>query len=244
MSQYTTGEVAKLCAVSVRTVQYYDARGVLSPTELSEGGRRLYSEDDVRKMRIICFLRGLGFSLNNISTLMQEENSQQVISLLMEEQEHALQQEIAQKQSMLDALKELQQGLTRIPNLSVESIGDVVHIMNSKKQLKKIRLTMVLSAIPLGILQWGSIILWIATGIWWPFVLYVALGIPYAAWISIYYFKRVDYICPQCHEVFHPTFKESFWANHTPSTRKLTCPKCGVKSFCVETAAEREKKAE
>ncbi len=46
MSKYTTGEIAKLCGVSVRTVQYYDERGILIPSELSEGGRRLYSEDD------------------------------------------------------------------------------------------------------------------------------------------------------------------------------------------------------
>lgn len=41
MSKYTTGEIAKLCGVSVRTVQYYDSRNILIPSELSEGGRRL-----------------------------------------------------------------------------------------------------------------------------------------------------------------------------------------------------------
>ena len=38
MSKYTTGEIAKLCGVSVRTVQYYDSRNILVPSELSEGG--------------------------------------------------------------------------------------------------------------------------------------------------------------------------------------------------------------
>ena len=51
---YTTGEIAKLCGVSVRTVQYYDDRGILVPSELSEGGRRLYSEDDLKRMHIEC----------------------------------------------------------------------------------------------------------------------------------------------------------------------------------------------
>ena len=60
MSKYTTGELAKLCGVSVRTVQYYDTRGILVPSELSEGGRRLYSEDDLKLMKIICFLREAG----------------------------------------------------------------------------------------------------------------------------------------------------------------------------------------
>ena len=37
MSNYTTGELAKLCGVTVRTVQYYDTRGVLTPSARSEG---------------------------------------------------------------------------------------------------------------------------------------------------------------------------------------------------------------
>lgn len=57
MSKYTTGEIAKLCGVSVRTVQYYDTRNILTPSELTEGGRRLYSEEDLKRMKIICFLR-------------------------------------------------------------------------------------------------------------------------------------------------------------------------------------------
>lgn len=47
MSLYTTGELAKKCNVSVRTIQYYDERGILVPTDLTEGGRRLFSEEDV-----------------------------------------------------------------------------------------------------------------------------------------------------------------------------------------------------
>ena len=55
MPKYTTGEIAKLCGVTVRTVQYYDTRGILVPSELTEGGRRLYSEDDLKRLKIICF---------------------------------------------------------------------------------------------------------------------------------------------------------------------------------------------
>ena len=42
MSKYTTGEMAKLCNVTVRTVQFYDTKGLLIPSDLTEGGRRLY----------------------------------------------------------------------------------------------------------------------------------------------------------------------------------------------------------
>ena len=72
MSKYTTGEIAKLCGVTVRTVQYYDTRGILVPAELSEGGRRLYSEDDLKRMKIICFLRELGLPIDSISQLLSK----------------------------------------------------------------------------------------------------------------------------------------------------------------------------
>lgn len=71
MSKYTTGELAKLCGVTVRTVQYYDTRGILSPSELSEGGRRLYTDDDLRQLRIICFLRDMGLPIDAIGQLLR-----------------------------------------------------------------------------------------------------------------------------------------------------------------------------
>ncbi len=55
MSLYTTGELAKKCNVSVRTIQYYDERGILVPTDLTEGGRRLFSEEDVAHWKRFAF---------------------------------------------------------------------------------------------------------------------------------------------------------------------------------------------
>lgn len=68
-------------------------------------------------------------------------------------------------------------------------------------------------------------------------MVWACVAIPYGIVISRYYFKNVAYICPQCHEIFKPAFKEAFFARHTPNTRKLTCPHCGHKGFCVETCA-------
>ena len=98
MSKYTTGEIAKLCGVTVRTVQYYDTRGILIPSELSEGGRRLYSEDDVRRMKVICFLRDLGLPIDSISQLLSEDDPGSVITLLLQQQEAALKEEIGERE--------------------------------------------------------------------------------------------------------------------------------------------------
>ena len=43
----TVGEVAKKVGTTVRTLQYYDKEGLLSPSAESEGGRRLYTDKDL-----------------------------------------------------------------------------------------------------------------------------------------------------------------------------------------------------
>lgn len=234
MSKYTTGEMAELCGVTVRTVQYYDTRGILVPNELSEGGRRLYTEDDLRLLKVICFLREIGLSINTIDSLLKEEDPESVISVLLEQHEQVLKEELAASKSKMNKLEELKKALKEADRLTVESIGDVAYTMENRDKLRGLYKKLILTAIPVGILQWGSIIYGFITWTWWPFLIYLVIGIPYAIVMSKYYFKRVAYICPQCHTVFKPKLKEAFFANHTLKTRKLTCTNCGHKGFCVE----------
>ena len=244
MARYTTGELAKLCGVTIRTVQYYDTRGILVPTELTEGGRRLYSEEDVKRMRVICFLRDLGLPIDAIGQLLAEDDPASVVTLLLDQQAQTLREEIGERQEKLSRLEEVRAGLKNAREVSVESIGDIAYVMNNKKALRKIHLTLLAIAVPIAILQWVSILLWILKGVWWPFLVWAALAIPYAIWASRWYFRRVAYICPQCHTVFKPTLREAFWARHTPAARRLTCTCCGHHGYCVEVAAEQEVKAD
>lgn len=243
MSQYTTGEIAKLCGVSVRTVQYYDTRGILVPSALSEGGRRLYSEHDLKRMKIICFLRELALPINSISQLLAEERPERVLALLLKEQEKALREELDETQAQLTKLEELKQTLKLVEPSSVESIGDAAHIMQNKKKLRKTRAVMLSVGLVMELIEIGTLILGIMTGIWWPFAVGMCGVAALGVWISVYYFKRTAYICPQCHAVFKPAIQEALWARHTPNTRKLTCPECGHKGFCVETYGKDEQHA-
>lgn len=240
MSKYTTGEIAKLCGVTVRTVQYYDTRGILTPSELTEGGRRLYSQDDVKRMKIICFLRDLGLPIDAIGRLLSEENPGDVITLLLDQQEAALKAEIGEREAMLQKLTALKAGLKGVDAFSVESIGDIAYQMTNRKKLKRLRVGMVLVGLPLCVLQWTSIALWITRGIWWLFVVWAIVAVAYAVLFSRWYFKKMAYICPQCHAVFQPTLREGLFTRHTWATRMLTCPSCGHHGFCVEIAAETE----
>ncbi len=235
MSKYTTGELAKLCGVSVRTVQYYDTRGILSPCELSEGGRRLYPEKDLDKMKSICFLRSLNLPIDSIKALFAEEKPEKVISILLDEQEKLLRDEIAEKQECINKLAEAKKALSRIPSVSVESIKDIAHIMENKKQLRKLRTVMLTVGFVMDAIQVSTLMLWIFTGIWLPFAIGVGIVILLGVWISMLYFKNTAYICPECHTGFKPKLSESLFARHTPNTRKLTCTHCKHHGFCVET---------
>ena len=240
MSQYTTGELAKLCGVTVRTVQYYDNRGILLPSTLSEGGRRLYSEEDLQKMKQICFLRELDLPLNSIAQLLSEPEPEKVLSLLLSQQEAILQKEMDDRKERLEQLHQLRRGLEKTKDFSVNSITDIAVQMKNKKRLYKIRGILLGVGLLLDAIEIGTLIYALNTGNWWWFGVGMVLVILGGIWVSSYYFKNVDYICPQCNHVFKPKFKEAFFANHTPNTRKLTCPHCGHKGFCVETVAEQE----
>ena len=51
---------AKKMGVTVRTLQHYDREGLLSPSAMSEGGRRLYTDKDIIKLHQIISLKHLG----------------------------------------------------------------------------------------------------------------------------------------------------------------------------------------
>lgn len=62
----TVGELAKKMGTTVRTLQYYDREGLLSPSAQSTGGRRLYTDRDLISLYQILSLKQLGFSLEDI----------------------------------------------------------------------------------------------------------------------------------------------------------------------------------
>jgi DNA-binding transcriptional MerR regulator len=67
------GELARRTGLTVRTLHHYDEIGLLSPAERSEGGHRTYGEDDVRRLYRIVSLRSLGFPLEAIAAVLDED---------------------------------------------------------------------------------------------------------------------------------------------------------------------------
>ncbi|MDW6157023.1 MerR family transcriptional regulator, partial [Klebsiella pneumoniae] len=68
----TIGQLAKQMGTTIRTLRYYDHIDLLKPSEYKDGGHRLYNVEDVRRLQQIQSLKFIGFSLKDISTLLEQ----------------------------------------------------------------------------------------------------------------------------------------------------------------------------
>ncbi len=74
------GEAATRADVTQRTLRYYEEKGLLNPPTRMEGGFRLYSPEDMERVRRIKELRDLlGFSLADIKEMLEAEDVKQQV---------------------------------------------------------------------------------------------------------------------------------------------------------------------
>ena len=84
----TVKDVSKLTGVSVRTLHYYDAIGLLTPTKVTDAGYRMYDDTALSRLQSILLFRELQFPLKEIKEFLdspdfnQEETIAQQIKLL------------------------------------------------------------------------------------------------------------------------------------------------------------------
>lgn len=159
MSQfYSTGELANLAGVSIRTVQYYDQRGILIPTALTAGGRRLYTDSDLEQLRMICFLRNLGFSIEQIRKVLAEENAAQVLELLLVDHIATAKEDLAAKEQQVDIAVKILDRLRKQDPQSLDFLMDISLSMKNQKAWKKLQWKMGIS-IFLAIVSYVGLIL-------------------------------------------------------------------------------------
>jgi len=67
--RYNSSDVARLCGVSLRQLQWWDERNVVSPRQ--DGHKRIYSQAEVVEISVIAELRHKGFSLQKIRRVLR-----------------------------------------------------------------------------------------------------------------------------------------------------------------------------
>lgn len=122
----TVGRVADLSGVTVRTLHHYDDTGLLRPSERSGAGYRLYTDADLVRLQQILFYRELGFSLEEVSTLLDDPAADPVDHLrrqhqLLTRRIHRLAEMRAALELNLEAR---QMGINLTPDEMLEVFGE------------------------------------------------------------------------------------------------------------------------
>ena len=261
---YSTGELAQACGVTVRTVQYYDEKSLLSPSAHTEGGRRLYSEADAARLRRILLLKSLGLRLADIRSVLESDVSTTVLRDILEAQDARLAAELQERSLARQRIATMIASLDATGELPTQTIPDMEAIMLSvthttntpnnttpqpqpaperpsmwKSELAPFYKTMLVVGIAVDVAQVAAIVWWVTTGDWRPFAIVMPLALAAAALIVRAYRARTAYLCPHCRRTFVPRAAEWFFARHTPTTRRVTCTHCHTKDWCAEVSIER-----
>ena len=91
---YTVKEVSRLTGISVRTLQYYDKLGLLSPSARTSADYRLYGDAELERLQQILLFRELSFPLKDIAHILSSPSFdrsralEQQITLLTMQKEH------------------------------------------------------------------------------------------------------------------------------------------------------------
>ena len=130
----TVGEVAKKMGVTVRTLQYYDKEGLLSPSAESEGGRRLYTDKDLVTLHQIISLKALGFSLGDIKQRLIALETPADVANALTEQADEIRKKIEQLNSSLTAIEQLKAEVLQMQTVNFRRYADIIVNLQMKNE--------------------------------------------------------------------------------------------------------------
>ena len=160
---YSTGEFAKLAGVTIRTIRYYDKIGLLKPTMILENGYRRYCNQDLITLQKILCLKELGFSLEEIYPLIQD-NDQDSFLRSIQLQTNLIDQKIKHLNNLKDSLKATERLISK-NNIAWDKIIELIKLsaidenivenyMNAKNLKTRIKLHDLFSTNPQGWFPW------------------------------------------------------------------------------------------
>lgn len=117
----TIGKLSKATAVSVETIRYYERIGLLTAPSRTGSGYRLYAGKDAERLRFIKRGRELGFTLEEIRTLVElaDQPGQSCRDV-----DHLVQLHLAEVRQRIADLQRLEAELQRLAGCSESSVGE------------------------------------------------------------------------------------------------------------------------
>ena len=122
----TVGEVAKRMNTTVRTLQYYDKEGLLSPSAESEGGRRLYNSQDMIKLHQILSMKSLGFSLSDIKHRLITIETPADMAMMLAEQAVVVREKLLTLSDALRAIEALKEEVLQMQSVDFNKYAAII----------------------------------------------------------------------------------------------------------------------
>ena len=108
---YSIGQAAERADVSVKMVRYYESIGLVPRASRTQGGYRLYTENDIHQLVFIRRARALGFTIDEIGKLLalwrNKRRASAEVKRLALSHIDALEEKIAELEAMRDSLRHL-----------------------------------------------------------------------------------------------------------------------------------------
>lgn len=115
---YPIGTLSRMVNLSQRTIRYYEEIGLLHSVRRIENGKRVYTDDDIRRLKFINRLKVLGLSLAEMVELEKiyrsQRNNREVIPKLLQildERARQIDERITQLNALKKEIREYQQRL-------------------------------------------------------------------------------------------------------------------------------------
>jgi DNA-binding transcriptional MerR regulator len=118
----TIGRVAALTGLTVRALHHYDDIGLVSPSQRSAAGYRLYTDDDLRRLQQVLLFRELGFALDAVRDLIDAPPARRRTALI--DQRAALQSRLRHGEAVLKAVDATLQTLDGKTDMNTEHLFD------------------------------------------------------------------------------------------------------------------------
>lgn len=133
---YSTGELSKRANVSVRTIRYYDEKGLLTPSVVKESGYRFYNDSDLARLQKIIILKKLGFSLDEISDISRDGHDKEYINEVFKLQAKILNEKISRLKQMEQSIRLISDELSSKQDVEWNKIISLIHLLSMEEALR------------------------------------------------------------------------------------------------------------
>ena len=121
----TSGEIAKKTGVSQKTIRLYDEKGLLKPTDYTEGNYRLYDKEALSVLEKIIALKQIGFSLEEIHQNLSEDSEVDITETLNRQLDIL----IGKRYEIEKAIASIRSVLVRESEPDWDNVADIVKMM-------------------------------------------------------------------------------------------------------------------